>query len=170
MSDNHFNSYPSSHRYHLQYFSCRPAINSTAMVLHQPNCYARPAPDTMMAPQLQHAGLAPPRATLDTVMVPQRQQHYADVLRTRPIPAADTMVASQVQHTGQVRPSRRGENVPTEILLEIVSTRLKEVQKERFVMQQMAKIEACQNNLGSFEDIEKLEWYDYSGCPQKFTN
>ena len=37
-------------------------------------------------------------------------------------------------------------------------------------MQRMAKIKACQNNTGSFEDIEKLEWYDYLGCPEKFTN
>ena len=80
------------------------------------------------------------------------------------------MVALQVQHAEQVRPNHWGENIPTEVSLEIASMRLKEVQKEQFVMQWMAKIEACQNNTGSFEDIEKLEWYDYSGCPQKFTN
>ena len=155
MSDYRSTSSPSSCNW-----ICRPALGTNVYMVPDQNCYgARPTFDTTMAPPLRHAG---PPVTLDT-MAPLQ---YAKQ-RTR------DAVCSQV-HPRQVpklRPDRKGEKVSTEVLLQIVSGKLKEVEKLRFIMQQKAKIEAChQNDTINYEELEKLQWYDYSGRPQKFTD
>lgn len=54
------------------------------------------------------------------------------------------MVALQQVHcTRQVPADQKKENLYTELLLQSVFEKLKELQKQQFIMQQMAKIEAC---------------------------
>ena len=65
------------------------------------------------------------------------------------------------------RRSRYRPEPDTKILLHKVCAELVLVLKERFVMQNMAKIEACCQG-EDFEKIEKLDWYDFSGCTKKY--
>ena len=53
-------------------------------------------------------------------------------------------------------------------MLEKACTELRIIRKERFVMQHMAKIEACCKGETDFIKIEQLKWYDYSGCIKKY--
>ena len=55
----------------------------------------------------------------------------------------------------------------TEDLLKKVRVKLQMVERDRYIMQQMARIEKCHCGMG-FQELERIQWYDYSGCPKKY--
>ena len=52
-------------------------------------------------------------------------------------------------------------------ILEGACNKLELVERERYVMQQKARIEAYKKGI-SLADIEHVQWYDFSKCPKKY--
>ena len=53
--------------------------------------------------------------------------------------------------------------------LENACKQLELVERERFIMEQKARIEACKKGI-SLPDIEHIQWYDFSKYPTKYRN
>jgi len=57
----------------------------------------------------------------------------------------------------------------TEALLKKVHIKLKMVERDRYIMQQMARIENCHCGM-DLQELEHIQWYHYSGFPKNTLN
>ena len=55
----------------------------------------------------------------------------------------------------------------TEDLLKQLRLKLEMVERDRYIMQQMARIENCRFGMDHHE-LKRIQWYHYSGCPKKY--
>ena len=86
-------------------------------------------------------------------------------------------IIDRFMHSLQVQESPRHSRFPlarshakstpdaTEDLLKKVCVKLEKVARDRYVMQQMAKIEMCRCGI-DLQELEHIEWDQYSGCPK----
>ena len=73
-------------------------------------------------------------------------------------------------HSTRLPPRRRlakGADV-TEEVLKKVCVKLEMVARDRYVMQQKARIEQCRSGM-DLKNLEQIQWYHYSKCPKKYT-
>ena len=72
-------------------------------------------------------------------------------------------------HSTRLPPRRRlakGGDV-TEVLKK-VCVKLEVVARDRYVMQQKARIEQCRYGM-DLKNLEQIQWFHYSKCPKKYT-
>ena len=53
-------------------------------------------------------------------------------------------------------------------LLHGVCVKLEKVKEDRVIMQQLARTEHLIKGNTNFTQLKLLQWYDFSGCPQKY--
>ena len=55
----------------------------------------------------------------------------------------------------------------TGYLLQQVSSKLEVVERERYIMQQKARIEQCKRG-ANLNDLDSVKWYHFSNCQKKY--